>query len=136
MTRSSDTLLPPPDLKTKTSVDMSVLAEENIDRTTVGAVIPAYLEEKHIADVVHRSLEQLDNVLVVDDGSPDATAAAARSAGADVIVHSENAGKGESIKTGLRRWLERKFTYVVILDGDGQHRREAIERFLATASPP
>ena len=108
--------------------------EETIDRTTVAAVIPAYFEEKHVADVVRRALEQLDNVLVVDDGSTDSTAAAARNAGAQVIVHPTNVGKGETIKTGLRHWFERDFTYVVILDGDGQHLPEEIERFLATAS--
>ena len=112
---------------------MAVLPEDTIDRTTVAGVIPAYLEEKHIADVVRRALEQLDNILVVDDGSPDATAVSARNAGAEVIVHPQNAGKGESIKTGLRHWLDRNFTYVVILDGDGQHRPEEIARFLAAA---
>jgi glycosyltransferase involved in cell wall biosynthesis len=105
-----------------------------IDRTTVAAVIPAYLEEKHIADVVQRTLCQLKNVLVVDDGSSDATADAARKAGADVIVHEQNRGKGESIKSGFRRWLEEGTTYVVILDGDGQHLPEEIERFLAAAA--
>jgi glycosyltransferase involved in cell wall biosynthesis len=105
-----------------------------IDRTTVAAVIPAYLEEKHIADVVRRTLRQLDNVLVIDDGSTDATAETARNAGAEIIVHPHNRGKGESIKTGLRHWLDRNFIYVVILDGDGQHLPEEIERFLAAAS--
>ena len=105
-----------------------------IDRTAVAAVIPAYFEEKHIASVAARALRQLDHVLVIDDGSTDATAEAARKAGAEVIVHPQNRGKGESIKTGLRHWLERGFTYVVILDGDGQHRPEEIERFLAAAS--
>jgi len=57
---------------------MAVPRDEVIDRTTVAAVIPAYLEEKHIADVVRRTRAQLDNVLVVDDGSTDATAATAR----------------------------------------------------------
>jgi glycosyltransferase involved in cell wall biosynthesis len=112
---------------------MAVPPDETIDRKTVAAVIPAYLEEKHIADVVGRTLEQLDNVLVIDDGSADATAAAARNAGAEVIVHSQNLGKGESIKTGLRHWLERNFIYAVILDGDGQHLPEEIERFLGAA---
>ena len=113
---------------------MAVLPDDPIDRKTVGAVIPAYLEEKHVGDVVRRTLAQLDHVLVVDDGSADATAANARSAGAEVIVHPLNAGKGESIKTGMRHWLERNLTYVMILDADGQHLPEEIARFLAAAS--
>ena len=104
-----------------------------VNRTTVAAIIPAYLEEKHIGEVVERTLKQVDNVLVVDDGSPDATAANARAAGGTVVVHERNVGKGESIKTGLRYWLERGFQHVVILDGDGQHLPEEISRFIAAA---
>ena len=84
--------------------------------------------------MVRRTLEQLDHVLVVDDGSADATAANARNAGAQVIVHPQNVGKGESIKTGLRHWLERDLTYIIILDADGQHLPEEIPRFLEAAS--
>lgn len=105
-----------------------------IDRINVAAVIPAYLEEKHVGDVVRRTLKQLANVVVVDDGSNDRTAEEARNAGADVIVHERNRGKGESIKSGFRYWLEHGSTYVVILDADGQHLPEEIERFLAAAS--
>src|SRR5438105_7655451 len=105
-----------------------------IDRNAAAAAVPAYLEEKHIADVVRRTRERLDYVLVIDDGSTDATAAAARNAGAEVIVHPQNRGKGESIKTGLRHWLERNFVYIIVLDGDGQHLPEEIDRFLAAAS--
>ncbi|HEY2140151.1 MAG TPA: glycosyltransferase family 2 protein, partial [Chthoniobacterales bacterium] len=50
------------------------------------------------------------------------------------IVHEQNRGKGESIKTGFRYWLDYGSTYVVILDGDGQHLPEEIERFLAAAA--
>jgi glycosyltransferase involved in cell wall biosynthesis len=105
-----------------------------IDRVTVAAIIPAYLEEKHIADVVRRTLKQLSNVVVVDDGSSDATAEEARKAGADVIVHEQNRGKGESIKTGFRYWLDHGATYTIILDGDGQHLPEEINRFISTAA--
>ena len=113
---------------------MAVPREDVIDRQTVAAVIPAYHEEKHVADVVRRTLAVLDNVLVVDDGSTDATADAARNGGGEVIVHAQNLGKGESIKAGLRHWLERNFIYAVILDGDGQHLPEEIQRFLDAAS--
>ena len=106
----------------------------SIDRNAVAAVIPAYHEEKHIADVARRTLKQLASVVVVDDGSSDATAEQARSAGANVIVHEQNRGKGESIKSGFRHWLEHGSTYVVILDGDGQHLPEEIDRFIASAS--
>jgi len=113
---------------------MAVPRDDTIDRTTVAAVIPAYHEEKHLADVVRRTLAQLDHVLVVDDGSADSTAVTARNAGAEVIVHPQNLGKGDSIKTGLRHWLDRNFHYAVILDGDGQHLPEEIVRFLEAAS--
>jgi glycosyltransferase involved in cell wall biosynthesis len=104
------------------------------DRQTTAAVIPAFNEEKHIGDVVRRTREQLDHVVVVDDGSSDDTAARAREAGAEVIVHPENRGKGESIKSGLRYWLERQLTWVVILDADGQHRPEEIDRLIRAAA--
>jgi glycosyltransferase involved in cell wall biosynthesis len=99
----------------------------------VAAVIPAYNEEKHIGEVVRRTRQKLDNVLVVDDGSADKTAERAREAGAEVIVHAINRGKGETIKTGLRHWLDRQVDFVIILDADGQHRPEEIDRFVAAA---
>lgn len=104
------------------------------NRESVAAVIPAYNEEKHIGDVVRRTLRELKNVLVVDDGSGDNTADRAREAGAEVVVHAHNRGKGETIKTGFRHWLERQMEFVIILDADGQHRPEEIARFLNAAS--
>ncbi len=106
----------------------------SVSRATVGAIIPAYQEEKHIGDVVRRTLAQLDRLVVIDDGSTDATAVNARAAGAEVIVHAENRGKGESIKTGFRHWLEQEIAFVIILDADGQHLPEEIDRFLAAAA--
>jgi glycosyltransferase involved in cell wall biosynthesis len=104
------------------------------DRRSIAAVIPAYREERHIADVVRRTRAQLDHVLVIDDGSDDQTHNRAREAGAEVAIHSENRGKGEAIKTGLRYWMDRQLQFVLILDADGQHRPEEIDRFLAAAA--
>jgi glycosyltransferase involved in cell wall biosynthesis len=103
------------------------------ERHKIAAVVPAYQEKKHIGDVVRRTRDKIDNVLVVDDGSNDKTAERAREAGAEVIVHPQNRGKGEAIKTGLRHFLNRQFDWVFILDADGQHRPEEIDRFLAAA---
>jgi len=105
-------------------------------REAFAVIIPAFCEEKHIGEVVLRTRAQLDHVLVVDDGSTDRTALRAREAGAEVIVHPSNRGKGETIKTGLRHWLERGAECVIILDADGQHRPEEIDRFVAAAAPP
>ena len=113
------------------------------NKPRVAAVIPAYNEEKHIGDVVRRTRQRLDDVLVVDDGSADKTSERAREAGGEVIVHDQNQGKGETIKTGLRHWLaaatssgsglNRAVDFVIILDADGQHRPEEIEGFIAAA---
>jgi len=103
-------------------------------RLKTAAIIPAYREEQHISDVVCRTRQQLDHVVVIDDGSSDNTARCAREAGAEVIVHGRNRGKGEAIKTGLRYWLDRQFIHVIILDADGQHLPEEIDRFIAAAA--
>src|ERR1044071_6031151 len=116
-------------------------------RSQTAAVIPAYQDEKHIGDIARRTRERLDHVLVVDDGSTDKTAQFAHEAGAEVIVHDQNRGKGEAIKTGLAHWLapasssldaadglDRQLTWVSLLDSDGQHLPEEIDRFLAVAA--
>jgi glycosyltransferase involved in cell wall biosynthesis len=114
-------------------------------RSQTAAVIPAYEDEKHIGDIVRRTRERLDHVLVIDDGSSDQTAQRAREAGAEVIVHGQNRGKGEAIKTGLGHWLaaaptafgggglDREIAWVNLLDSDGQHLPEEIDRFIAAA---
>src|SRR4030095_16471673 len=106
-----------------------------LDRSNVAAVIPAYQEEAHVRRVAEWTRVQLDHVLVVDDGSHDAPRARAREGGAEVIVHPANVGKGESIKTGLRHWLGREeIECIVLLDADGQHLPDEIDRFLAAAA--
>ena len=103
-------------------------------RSQTAAVIPAYQDEKHIGDIVRRTRKQLDHVLVVDDGSTDQTAQRAREAGAEVIVHNQNRGKGDAIKTGLAHWSDQEITWVSLLDSDGQHLPEEIDRFLTAAA--
>ena len=113
-------------------------------RSQTAAVIPAYQDEKHIGDIARRTCERLDRVLVVDDGSTDQTSQRAREAGAEVIVHAQNKGKGEAIKTGLAHWFgpanssssgqDRQIIWVVLLDSDGQHLPEEIDRFLQAAA--
>jgi glycosyltransferase involved in cell wall biosynthesis len=107
---------------------------ERVDRTNVAALIPAYYEEVQIQAVARRTLAQLDHVLVLDDGSTDQTSAEARKAGAEVIRHEQNKGKGAAIKTGLRELAARGFLYVLVLDGDGQHLPEEIPAFLEEAN--
>ena len=101
-------------------------------RETVCAIVPAFGEAQFIGAVVRGVLEHLDHVIVVDDHSPDQTAAVARDAGAEVLCHSENLGKGAAIKTGLRK-AANHFSFFLFMDGDGQHDPAEIPKFLAKA---
>ena len=88
---------------------------------TVSVVIPAYGEGKSIGPLVSelRRAAPWREIIVVDDGSRDDTGARAAEAGATVIRHPYNKGNGASVKTGIRR---ASGEFVMILDGDGQHR--------------
>ena len=87
----------------------------------VAAVIPAFNEAAAIASVVTGIRSIVDQVFVVDDGSADDTATRAAEAGAVVLRHEHNAGKGNAVRTGLTRAMEGPFTHVLLLDGDMQH---------------
>ena len=97
------------------------------------AVIPAFNEARSIATVVERICPWVDRVIVVDDGSTDGTADLARAAGADVVVHERNRGKGCAVRTGLARLFDGDFTHVLLLDGDMQHLPEEAASLLAEA---
>ncbi len=100
---------------------------------TVCALIAAYNEERHIAEVVRGALEHVAQVIVVDDGSTDATAARARSAGAIVLRHERNQGKGQAIRTGLGYVLSAPCSHVLMIDGDLQHDPGEIPKLIAAA---
>jgi glycosyltransferase involved in cell wall biosynthesis len=86
----------------------------------VSVVVPAYNEEAGIGPVVATLVERFPwrEVLVVDDGSTDATAARAEAAGARVLRHPYNKGNGAAVKTGIR---EARGDVVLLMDADGQH---------------
>lgn len=93
-------------------------------------MIPAFNEQGRIGQVVHRVREFVDDILVVDDGSTDATAAEAEAAGARVIKHEGNRGKGVALNTGFADVRARGFDVVITLDADGQHDPADLPRFL------
>ena len=87
---------------------------------TVLIVVPVFNEEETVGRVVEAA-RAYGPVLVVDDGSRDESAEAARRAGAEVIRHPHRCGKGAAIRTGIVAARERGASAVVTLDGDGQH---------------
>lgn len=94
------------------------------DRNQVASIvagISAYNEEVAIGSLVIQLKQNVDHVVVVDDGSQDATARIAEKAGAIVIEHSENRGKGAAIQTMLKYAKRLSFDAFLLLDGDGQH---------------
>lgn len=106
---------------------------QSLQRPRTGAVIPAYREEAFIGAVVQGLRKHVDLVVVVDDGSPDETAAAAERAGAVALRHQRNQGKGAAIQTGLDYLLGTVVEWFFLLDGDGQHDPAEIPQFLAVA---
>ncbi|MCC7220617.1 MAG: glycosyltransferase family 2 protein, partial [Candidatus Contendobacter sp.] len=91
---------------------------------TIALVIPAYNEAATIAGIVHRARQQVETVLVIDDGSSDGTATQAESAGAWVLRQPDNQGKGAALWIGMQAALTIGATAVISLDADGQHRPE------------
>jgi glycosyltransferase involved in cell wall biosynthesis len=94
------------------------------------ALIPAFNEAERVGCVVAEARAHLP-VLVVDDGSGDATAAVAEVAGATVLRQRPNQGKGAALRAGFRRAIEDGWAAVLTLDADGQHDPSDIPSFLA-----
>lgn len=94
-------------------------------------LIPAFNAAPSVGKVVAGVREQNDIVLVVDDGSKDGTGDIAREAGATVVRHEVNRGKGAALKTGFAWAIEHGFDGIVTLDADGQHLPAEIPKILA-----
>lgn len=105
--------------------------ESTADRFQVSIIIPVFNEAENLGPLLDKvgalSLPSHE-VIVVDDGSSDGSAEVAEKAGVKVVRHPYNIGNGAAVKSGMRaargRWL-------VLMDGDGQHRPEDVEKLLA-----
>lgn len=93
-------------------------------------IIPAYQESQHIAQVVQTARRYADCVIVVDDGSLDATGDIAVKSGALVVRHPTNLGKGAALRTGFRKAIQNDCGIIITLDGDGQHNPHSVPRFV------
>jgi 1-acyl-sn-glycerol-3-phosphate acyltransferase len=94
-------------------------------------VIPTYNNGGTITAVVNSTLEECQDVIVVNDGSTDDTSLQLKAIKAVTVVeYARNRGKGYALKQGFRKALEMGFAYAITLDGDGQHYPSDIRRFL------
>ena len=94
-------------------------------------VIPTYNNGGTIGRVVEETLAECDDVIVVNDGSTDATASILSGFnGITLVTLTKNSGKGAALKAGFRKAMDMGFAYAITLDGDGQHYPKEISRFL------
>jgi glycosyltransferase involved in cell wall biosynthesis len=109
-----------------------------IQRPRVVVVVPAYNEAASISRVIHSIRSELPDidVLVVDDGSADATARLAKEAGAEVVRHPFNMGYGVACQTGFKYARRHEYDYLVQMDGDGQHEPRCVPDLLAAVQDP
>ena len=90
-------------------------------------IIPTYNNEKTIVEVVQRAMEQCRDVIVVNDGSTDATTELLHAVkGITLVEYDNNKGKGKALQLGFWKALEMGFSYAITLDADNQHYPEDI----------
>lgn len=96
--------------------------------TKVAVLLPAYNEEVAIASMILLSSKYADEVIVIDDGSTDRTKEVSELAGATILSHNRNKGKGVALKTGFE--YAKDFDIIVTIDADGQHNPSEIPLLL------
>lgn len=94
-------------------------------------VIPAYNEEETIKEIISRCRRYVDTVLVVNDASTDDTAAIVKQSNVKLLSNSSNLGYEISIRKGFNYAIENNYSYLVFIDGDGQHPCNLIPEFLS-----
>ena len=101
--------------------------------TTCAAVIPCFNEAGNLRSLLRQVQVYLPRIIVVDDASTDGTATEAAAAGAVVIRHDRNQGKGAALRSGLAEASRQGLAWAIVLDGDGQHRPGTYSRILASS---
>ena len=96
-------------------------------------IVPTYNNEGTVTEVVLSVLKCCSDVIVVNDGSTDATASILGQFGGSITVvdYQHNRGKGYALKSGFRKALAMGFDYAVTIDSDGQHFASDIEKFVS-----
>lgn len=102
-------------------------------RDECAAVVPCFNEAATVGDVVAGIKTFLPTVIVVDDGSTDATPRIAKDGGAEIVSLKKNSGKGAALRAGWRRAAKKDFEWILMLDGDGQHSTGDIPKFFERA---
>lgn len=110
--------------------EAEVQARSAGDSVKVVILIPAYNEEMTIAKVILGCFDYCDEVVVLDDGSKDATAKIAEGLGAILLRHEKNEGKGEALRSLFLKAIDIKADQVVTIDADGQHDPMEIPKLL------
>jgi glycosyltransferase involved in cell wall biosynthesis len=103
---------------------------QNKENLKVCVIMPAFREEKKIREVVTAVRTYCPDVVVIDDGSGDRTAVEAEEAGATVLHHQQNQGKGVALNTGFRYAREKGYEVAITMDADGQHDPKEIPNFI------
>jgi len=100
------------------------------DKQSIWIAVAAFNEAAVLSPIVSDLVRRSYRVVVVDDGSHDATGQIAISAGATVVTHPVNLGQGAALQTGIKLALRQGADYVVTFDADGQHRPSDIARLI------
>jgi predicted LPLAT superfamily acyltransferase len=108
--------------------------QRSCDLAQACVVIPVFNNARTVGDVVRGALEHVSTVIVYDDGSTDGSSERAQAAGATVLRHQTNKGKGTALRHLFEAAHQRGFRYAISLDADGQHLPADLPRFLEVAA--